>query len=131
MKTGQKLDLLINNAGIMGCPFALSKQGHETQFATNHLGHFLFTTLLIPALLKAEKPRIVNLSSLLHKNTVIAGGIDFEHINTEKYSSMQRYSQSKLANVVFTHGLNKRFGDKIAVNAAHPGIVDTGKRPSF
>ncbi|KAI8910347.1 hypothetical protein EDD86DRAFT_190325 [Gorgonomyces haynaldii] len=125
LKNGEKLDLLINNAGIMACPFALTKDGIETQFGTNHVGHFLFTTTLIPAILKADKPRIVNLSSSAQRMAP-KNGIEFENINNEKaMSNFERYGQSKLANILFTRSLNKRYGDKIYVNAVHPGVVQT------
>ncbi|KAI8916401.1 hypothetical protein EDD86DRAFT_185437 [Gorgonomyces haynaldii] len=126
LKKKEKVDILVNNAGIMACPFALTKDGIETQFGTNHVGHFLFTTTLIPAILKADKPRIVNLSSYGH-NFATKNGIEFENINNEKVmSNWERYGQSKLANILFTRGLNKRYGDKIYANAVHPaGGVNT------
>ena len=110
--------------GIMAPPFALTKDGIETQFGTNHVGHFLFTTTLIPAFEKAATPRIVNLSSyaqfMSHKE-----GIDFENINNPtKYSVTERYGQSKLANVLFTKGLVAHY-PKIVSNCVHPGVVHT------
>ncbi len=121
----QKLDVLINNAGIMACPFALTKDGIETQLGTNHVGHYLLTRELLPTLLKSENPRIVNLSSIAHRQHPKLG-IDFDNINNEKaMDNWTRYGQSKLANLLFSAGLNKRYGDKITVNSVHPGFVRT------
>ncbi|KAI8621233.1 hypothetical protein BC830DRAFT_1058394 [Chytriomyces sp. MP71] len=121
-----RIDALINNAGIMASPFALSKDGIEDQFATNHVGHFLFTTRLIPNLLNAERPRIVNVSSSAHTFAPNAGGILFDKINDEKAMSVwERYGQSKLANILFSVKLDKLYGDRIYVNSVHPGVVDT------
>ncbi|KAJ3257821.1 hypothetical protein HK103_004289 [Boothiomyces macroporosus] len=121
-----KLDILINNAGIMACPFALSKDGIETQFATNHVGHYLLTRELISTLLKTPNPRVVNLSSLAHLHAP-EHGIEFDKINDENaLNTWARYGQSKLANILFTRGLNKRFGDKgLLANSVHPGWVNT------
>ena len=104
------VDILVNNAGIMACPFGLSKDGYESQFSTNHLGHFQFTTTLMPAILSSLKqPRIVNLSSSAHRVPGVEGGVDFAKINNpDKYSTVQRYGQSKLSNILFTHGLHAR-----------------------
>ncbi|KAI8926190.1 hypothetical protein BC831DRAFT_380933, partial [Entophlyctis helioformis] len=123
---GIKLDCLVNNAGIMASPFALSVDGIEEQFATNHVGHFLLTRELMPALLKAPEPRVVNLSSSYHDKAPRPEGIRFADINNPKGMSVwDRYGQSKLANILFTRGLNSRFGDKIYANSVHPGFVDT------
>lgn len=121
------LDCLINNAGIMACPFALTKNGIESQFATNHVGHFLLTELLMPALLKSEQARIVNTSSVGHNMAPRPEGIRFKTMNEEKgMGPWERYGQSKLANILFSHGLHKRYFDKgILSNSAHPGFVDT------
>ncbi|KAJ3320822.1 hypothetical protein HDV06_004833 [Boothiomyces sp. JEL0866] len=121
-----KLDILINNAGIMACPFALSKDGIETQFATNHVGHFLLTRQLLPLLLKTSSPRVVNLSSIAHLQAP-SNGIEFEGINKEKtMSNWTRYCQSKLANILFSKGLHKRYASSgLLVNSVHPGWVDT------
>ncbi|KAJ3270935.1 hypothetical protein HDV01_007332 [Terramyces sp. JEL0728] len=121
-----KFDILINNAGIMACPFALSKDGIETQFATNHVGHYLFTRELISALLKSPNPKVVNLSSLAHLHAP-EHGIEFDKVNDENaLNNWSRYGQSKLANILFTRGLNKRFGDKgLLANSVHPGWVNT------
>ncbi|KAI9335267.1 hypothetical protein BDR26DRAFT_839423 [Obelidium mucronatum] len=121
-----KIDVLINNAGIMAAPFALSADGIEDQFATNHVGHFLLTKRLIPALQKGTEPRIVNLSSSYHNKAPLPEGIRFDKINDPKAMGVwDRYGQSKLANVLFTKQLNKLYGDKIIVNSVHPGFVNT------
>ena len=121
------LDCLINNAGIMGCPFALTKNGIESQFGTNHVGHFLFTELLIPALLKSKQARIVNVSSIAHKFAPKPEGIRFEKMNEEaNMGPWERYGQSKLSNILFSRGLHKRYFDKgILANSVHPGWVAT------
>ncbi|KAJ8322902.1 hypothetical protein BDV3_006815 [Batrachochytrium dendrobatidis] len=120
------LDILVNNAGIMACPFALTKDGIESQMGTNHLGHFLFTTTLIPALEKAAPSRVVCVSSFGHSITTEVG-INFERINDESLcSSWQRYGQSKLANILFARSLAKRLASsKVYVNSLHPGVVHT------
>lgn len=119
-----KLDLLINNAGIMAVPFARTPAGCESQFGTNHIGHFLLTNLLVPLLLAAGKARIVNLSSGGHKHC----SIDFDdlHWQTREYNKWGAYGQSKTANALFTVALQKRLGDKgVSVFAVHPGVIPT------
>ncbi|KAH7400280.1 hypothetical protein BKA64DRAFT_622930 [Cadophora sp. MPI-SDFR-AT-0126] len=125
---------LVNNGGIMAVPDALSKDGFESQFATNYLSHYLLTYLLTPILLEtaAKSPagtvRIVNVASSNHAKAP-AGGIDFQDINMRnpKYDPWVKYGQSKLANVLHAKALNKRFKDKgIWAASLHPGIVDTG-----
>ncbi|KAH6576646.1 hypothetical protein BASA50_006696 [Batrachochytrium salamandrivorans] len=120
------LDILVNNAGIMACPFALTKDGIETQMGTNHVGHFVFTTNLIPALKRAAPSRVVIVASHAY---VFAPdyGIDFDKINVESQgSSWMRYGQSKLANILFARSLHKRFKDSgIFSYSLHPGVVHT------
>lgn len=121
----KKLDILINNAGIMATPFELTKDGIESQFATNHVGHYLLTRELIPLLLKTPEPRVINLSSYAHTNPP-KNGIDFENINNpDAHPTFVRYGQSKLANILFTRSLLKRYGDKMIVASVHPGFVRT------
>ncbi|KAJ3349428.1 hypothetical protein HDU91_006391 [Kappamyces sp. JEL0680] len=121
-----KLDVCINNAGIMAGPFELTKDGIEAQFGTNHVGHFVLTRELLPWLQKAPEPRIVNLSSIAHKFTPSKGILTLEETNTEStMNNWTRYGQSKLANLLFSAGLHKRYGDKIYVNSVHPGYVAT------
>ncbi|XP_052872287.1 retinol dehydrogenase 12-like [Anopheles cruzii] len=118
-----RLDLLINNAGVMACPKALTKDGFEQQLGTNHLGHFLLTNLLLERLKESAPSRIVNLSSLAHKY----GKINRNDLNSERsYNQVTAYCQSKLANVMFTRELAKRLaGTGVTAYAVHPGTVDT------
>ncbi|XP_021729958.1 short-chain dehydrogenase TIC 32, chloroplastic-like [Chenopodium quinoa] len=127
------LNILINNAGIMFCPFQLSEDGVELQFATNHLGHFLFTNLLLDKMKQTAKAtgiegRIVNVSSIAHLHTY-PGGIRFDKINDEDgYSDKRAYGQSKLANVLHANELSRRLkaeGANITVNSLHPGLIMT------
>lgn len=120
------IDVLINNAGVMMCPEWASKDGHEMQFATNHLGHFLFTNLLLDSLSRAPVPaRVVTLASVAH----IPGTIHFDNINLKNsYTPLKAYQQSKLANVQFAIELQKRLakqGSAITSYAVHPGLVRT------
>lgn len=119
----EKLDILINNAGVMRCPRSLTKDGFEMQIGVNHLGHFLLTNLLLDVLKKTRPSRIVVVSSLAHTR----GEINTGDLNSElAYDEGKAYSQSKLANVLFTRELAKRLeGSRVTVNALHPGIVDT------
>ena len=128
LKKKLPLNILVNNAGIMACPFALSKDGIETQLQTNHIGPFLFTTTLIPALEKGAPSSVVNVSSHAH-NMAPEGGIVFDWDKVNNKDTMQtqtRYGMSKLANILFTKGFDKRFGSKkIYANSLHPGVVAT------
>ena len=118
------IDVLINNAGVMMCPQWLSKDGFEYQFATNHLGHFLLTNLLVDLLKSSSNARIVNLTSIAH----MVGKIKFDDINLESgYNSFTAYARSKLANILFTKELTKRLkGSNVRTYACHPGAVRTG-----
>ncbi|XP_034107861.2 retinol dehydrogenase 14-like isoform X2 [Drosophila albomicans] len=122
-KEQSKLDILINNAGIMLCPHMLTKEGFEMQLGVNHMGHFLLTNLLLDLLKKSSPSRIVNVSALAH----VDGSINFDDLNSEKsYSPRKAYGQSKLANILFTRELAKRLeGTNVTVNALHPGVVET------
>jgi len=120
-----RLDLLINNAGIMHPPFGKTKQGFETQFGVNHLGHFALTGLLLDLTMHTPQARIVTVSSAAHR----FGRIDFDNLNAEKgYRANAAYGQSKLANLLFTYELQRKLeaagSDTIAV-AAHPGWTAT------
>ena len=125
LKSEPRLDILINNAGIMMCPYEKTKDGFEMQFGTNHLGHFLLTMLLLDLLKKSAPSRIVNVSSSAH--TLGSGKIHFDDINFEKdYSPYEAYFHSKLANVLFTRELSKRLeGSHVTANSLHPGAVKT------
>jgi NAD(P)-dependent dehydrogenase (short-subunit alcohol dehydrogenase family) len=118
------LNLLINNAGIMACPLERTPEGWELQFATNHLGHFLLTALLAPALVAGAPARVVNLSSAGHR----FGGVDFDDIHYERreYDKWPAYGQSKSANVLFTVELDRRLKAKgVRSFAVHPGVIMT------
>jgi len=122
-----RLDVLLNNAGIMTTPYFLTKDGLEAQNGTNHFGHFLLTALLIDLVKATPGSRVVNVSSNGHK----WGKMDFDNPLFEKgkdYSPMKSYSRSKLSNLHFTYELQRKFEageiDSIAV-AAHPGGSNT------
>ncbi len=119
------LDLLINNAGIMAVPRRVTADGFETQFATNHLGHFALTGLLLPALVARPFSRVVTVSSQAHR----FGRIAFDDLMGEKrYNAWRAYGQSKLANLLFTAELQRRIdaaGMSITACAAHPGFAAT------
>ncbi|XP_044265896.1 retinol dehydrogenase 12-like [Tribolium madens] len=118
-----RLDILINNGGVMRTPKSKTKDGFEMQLGVNHLGHFLLTNLLLDRLKESAPSRIVNVSSVAHKK----GKINKEDLNSEQnYDPAVAYAQSKLANILFTKELAKRLeGTGITVNAVHPGIVNT------
>jgi NAD(P)-dependent dehydrogenase (short-subunit alcohol dehydrogenase family) len=119
------LDLLINNAGLMFPPYGLTRDGHELQFGTNHLGHFALTGLLLPQLLAAPGSRVVTVSSNGHR----AGRMNFADLNSARhYQRMLAYGQSKLANLMFTYELQRRLAAANAPTialAAHPGTART------
>ncbi|KAG0319213.1 hypothetical protein BGZ97_002559 [Linnemannia gamsii] len=123
---GLPLHILINNSGIMATPFELSADGIETQFAVNHMGHFVFTLGLLDRLKESQPSRIVVLSSMVHE-MVPRGGIAFDKLNDPNaMSTMTRYGQSKLANLLFARALAHRLdNEKVYVNIAHPGYVDS------
>jgi len=123
----KKLDVLMNNAGIMMTPYFTTKDGFEGQLGTNHLGHFALTGLLMDVILKTQGARIVNVSSGAHKS----GEMDFSNLQFENgigYKPMKAYGRSKLSNLLFTYELQRRLEaskkDTIAA-AAHPGIAMT------
>ncbi|KAF5294525.1 hypothetical protein FQA39_LY13379 [Lamprigera yunnana] len=124
-----KVHILINNAGKMFGPYEISEDGYESQFATNYLGHFLLTHLLLPQIIEAGKSgtyaRIVNVSSCAHT----VGTISFQDINLlEQYIPSRAYAQSKLAQILFTNHLNTLMKDTnkcVAFYSVHPGIVNT------
>jgi len=116
-----KLDILVNNAGFISLNRQETKEGLECQFGINHVGHFLLTMKLLDMM--SEGSRIVNVASGAHKT----GNIYFDDINlTKGFNIIKAYSQSKLANVLFTRELARRLKDKgITVNCCHPGAVAT------
>jgi len=122
---GTRLDLLINNAGLMAIPYNRTEDGFEMQFGVNHLGHFALTARLWPKLSKTKGSRVVQVSSLAHH----IGEIRFEDIHWEQgYKKWGAYGMSKLANLLFVHELTNRLtetGGKVTVAAAHPGYADT------
>lgn len=121
----QGLDLLINNAGIMAIPRALTKDGFEMQLGTNHLGHYALTGLLFPALVAIPHSRVVTVSSGAHR----LGSIRLDDLMGEKrYRPWSAYGQSKLANLLFTSELQRRIdaaGIHTLALAAHPGFAST------
>ena len=119
-----RLDLLINNAGVMVPPRTLTEDGFELQLGVNHLGHFALTLQLLPLLMAQANARVVNVSSLAHRGAKI----DFDDLMAEQnYSRMQRYQMSKLANMLFTLSLNQRLvclGSEVAPQT--PGTLTSG-----
>ena len=127
------LDLHINNAGIMMPPFTKTADGFEVQFGANHLGHFILTGLLVDVILATPKARIVNVSSMAHR--MGSGTINFDNLNAEQgYNPAGAYAQSKLANLLFTRELNRRFVEKdsdVMATSAHPGWTATNLQKGF
>lgn len=121
-----KLDILINNAGVMWCPYKKTTDNFELQLGTNHLGHFALTGLLFDLLKKTKNSRIVNISSGAHH----MGEINFDDLMWEKriYNKREAYAQSKIANLYFTYELQRKIskaGYSIKAVAAHPGRSNT------
>jgi NAD(P)-dependent dehydrogenase (short-subunit alcohol dehydrogenase family) len=123
----EQLDVLVNNAGIMATPYRTTKDGFESQFGTNHLGHFALTAKLMPSILAAPSARIVNVSSVGHRR----GDIDFNTLLMDRsnYKRWRAYYRSKLANLLFTYEMHRRLGraqiDNMSSLAAHPGVART------
>jgi len=121
-----RLDLLINNAGVMIPPESRTKQGFELQIGVNHLGHFALTGQLIDLLRATDGARVVNVSSMAHRT----GKMDFDDLDfdTRGYNARAAYSQSKLANLLFTSELARKLGEvgsDVTAAAAHPGWTQT------
>lgn len=121
---GKPIDILVNNAAIMACPETRVGPGWEAQFATNHLGHFLMTRVLMSAVKKADASRIVSLSSIGHRISDIVW--DDIHFNNRPYDKWASYGQAKTANALFAVGLQARYGnDGLDAFAVHPGGIKT------
>ncbi|WP_411142373.1 oxidoreductase [Streptomyces sp. x-80] len=122
---GSRLDLLINNAGVMALPYRTTADGFEMQFGTNHLGHFALTGLLLPKLLATPGARVVSVSSTLHA----LADVDLGDLNSEhSYRRWIAYGRSKSANLLFVHELSRRLaaaGSQVVAAAAHPGYATT------
>ena len=130
------IDILMNNAGVMGPDFSLSIEGIESQMATNHVGHFLLTKLLWQNLEQASNPRVVSLSSVVHRKGNLRE-LDLEKLkgaNPKSYDRWQRYADTKLACLFFARELDiraKQSGSKVLSIAAHPGWAITGLQDNF
>ncbi|CAO2653556.1 Nn.00g029670.m01.CDS01 [Neocucurbitaria sp. VM-36] len=131
LQSAERLDILMLNAGIMGGHSSVTKEGYEMQFGTNHVGHALLLRLLTPLLLKTadktgSKPRVISLSSTGHRSALPEGGIAFETLKSAQpeISGVSKYTQSKLANVVYARQFAKHYPQLISV-AIHPGEVGT------
>ena len=120
-----RIDVLVNNAGVMTPPLMRTKQGFELQFGVNHLGTFALTVLLLPKLAETKGARVVVTSSSVHRN----GKFDWDDLNAEKsYSRFGRYSASKLANALFFFELDRRLraaGSPVTALGCHPGAAAT------
>jgi len=124
LKSYDKLDILINNAGVMACPYSKTEDGFEIQMGTNHFGPFALTGLLFDLLKKTSDSRIVSTSSMAH----LQGNIDFSDINweTRDYRTIKAYADSKIANLYFTYELAKKCENgHPLVTVAHPGWTKT------
>lgn len=123
-KTEEKLDVLINNAGVMNCPYMLTEDGLENHLAVNHFGNFLLTNLLKDLLYKSDDGRVVFVSSSLHKY----GKVRIENMNSEEnYKQGKPYGDSKLMNLLFARELHNRYNKdgQLCVYSMHPGMVRT------
>lgn len=122
----ERIDLLLNNAGVMYTPRVSTADGFELQFGTNHLGHFALTGLVLEQMRDVAGSRIVSVSSIGHR---ILSAIDFDDLTFEKgYNRIAAYGRSKLANLLFTYGLERRLranGAATSALAAHPGVAST------
>ncbi len=126
IKNYSRLDLLINNAGVMIPPYSKTVDGFELQFGTNYLGHFALTSLLFHLIKNTTNSRIVNVSSTAHRS----GNLDFDDLNWEKrkYKAWRAYGDSKISNLYFTYELQKKLDNekiKVIVAASHPGWTAT------
>ena len=131
LASNHKIDILILNAGIMCTPPGLTADGYETQFGTNHLAHALLTKLLMPLLLQAPEPRVVCLTSDMQSQAPTSG-IAFASLHTtqDAMSTIQRYGQSKLANILFARALANHY-PRLVVASVHPGVFKTNLQASM
>jgi NAD(P)-dependent dehydrogenase (short-subunit alcohol dehydrogenase family) len=117
------IDVLVNSAGVMAGPYRTTADGIEHQFGSNHIGHFLFTNLIMPKILAAEAPRVINISSDGHRFS----GVRFEDPNFQDgkvYDQWEAYGQSKTANILFSYALAKMLGSKgLRAYSLHPGVT--------
>jgi NAD(P)-dependent dehydrogenase (short-subunit alcohol dehydrogenase family) len=120
----QAIDILMNNAGVMACPLGRTADGFETQFGTNHLGHFLLTALLMPALRQGDSPRVVTLTSAGHSRSDV--DLDDPNFERQPYSAWVAYGRSKTANALFARELATRAGSSGLLSfSVHPGGIIT------
>ncbi|GLO62653.1 putative short-chain dehydrogenase/reductase [Vibrio sp. MACH09] len=133
MQRFQRLDILLNNAGVVNLKqLQRTRQGYEMHFATNHLGHFALTGLLLPLIKKTPQARVVTVSSAGHKYATL--NFDDIHWQTRTYDRIKAYADSKLANLLFSHSLTKEFQqhniDAYSL-AAHPGLTGTERQQTI
>ena len=130
-QSGRPIDLLVNNAGVMATPRGKTRQGFETQFGINHLGHFALTMAVLPLMGAGADPRVVTVTSSLHK----AGTINFDDLQSEaSYDPMKAYMQANLAKVVFAVELDRRLrarGSRVKSVLAHPGVANSNLTSSM
>jgi NAD(P)-dependent dehydrogenase (short-subunit alcohol dehydrogenase family) len=121
----RRIDVLVNNAGLVLSKRSVTKDGYESTFAINHLGPFYLTQLLTDRLVASAPARVVNVASVAHRG---ARGLDFDDLQTTRgYAAMKAYSRSKLANILFTNELAERLGPLgVTANSDHPGTVASG-----
>lgn len=119
-----RLDVLINNAGVIKQQREVTVDGLDATFATNHLAYFLVTNLLLDLIKKSAPARIINVASVAHTSAIL----DFDDLQSEKaYRAMSVYGRSKLANILFTYELARRLaGTAVTANCLHPGVIATG-----
>lgn len=121
----ETIDVLINNAAVMACPYSTTEDGFERQFGTNHLGHFLFTSLIFSRIVASKDPRIINVSGFGHN----FGPVRYDDPGFqggELYNKWNAYGQTKTANILFSRELAKRYGDKgLTAFSLHPGAIIT------
>ncbi|TDC71421.1 oxidoreductase [Streptomyces hainanensis] len=121
----ERIDLLVNNAGVMALPYRETVDGFETQMGVNHLGHFALTGLLLPTILATPRARVVSLSSIGHFGSRVDAG---DLLGEGRYRRLTAYAKSKSANLLFTHELARRLaaaGSDVVAAAAHPGYAAT------